>query len=96
MRLYFWQIIQKGTCCFLGDDPEASLVLDELDEVADGGAVKHVEEMALKDDLMLFLVGDEFADELFSGGGVFEHTDFSFLGGLLVDHVANFVGAFLA
>ncbi len=72
------------------------MVLDELDEGADGGAVEHVEEMTLKDDLMLFLVGDELADELFSGGCVFEQTDFSLLGGLLVDHVANFVGAFLA
>ena len=63
MWLNFGEVIKEGADCFFHDDPEASLSLDEFDKVTDGVAVEHVQEVALKDDLMLFLIDDELADE---------------------------------
>ncbi len=92
MRLNFGKIIKERADCFFHDDPEASLTLDEFDKFTDGVAVvEHVQEVALKDDLMLFLIEDELADELFSGGVVFEETDFSVFGVLDVNGFTHFV-----
>jgi hypothetical protein len=91
MWLNFGKIIKERADCFFHYDPEASMSLDEFDKFTNRVAIEHVQEVALKDDLMLFLIDDKLADELFSGGVVFEETDFSVLGVLDVNGLTHFV-----
>jgi hypothetical protein len=91
MRLNFGKIIKERADCFFHDDPVASMYLDEFDKFTNRVAIEHVQEVALKDDLMLFLIDDELADELFSGGVVFKETDFSVFGVLDVNGLTHFV-----
>ena len=62
----FGQVIEKSTLSFLHDDPVSFIRANEFDEVADGVAVEQVEEVALKDDLVLFLGDNEFSGRLFA------------------------------